>query len=56
MGYWREIFNSDSSDYGGSGQGNCGGVQATPVPFHGRPYSLSLNLPPLAALFLKLDR
>jgi 1,4-alpha-glucan branching enzyme len=52
-GYWRELLNSDSADYGGSNLGNGGGVNAEPVPAHGRPYSVRLTLPPLAALFLK---
>ncbi len=50
-GFWKEILNSDSALYGGSGQGNLGGVKAEPVPFHRRPYSLNLTLPPLSALF-----
>ncbi len=52
-GSWREILNSDSKLYGGSGQGNFGGVEAMPVPFHGRHQSLSLTLPPLGILFLR---
>ena len=52
-GLWKEILNGDSPDYGGSGQGNFGGLQAEPVPSHSRPHSLSLTLPPLAALFFK---
>jgi len=52
-GYWREILNSDSQEYGGSGLGNLGGVEASSVSFHGRPYSLTLTLPPLGAVFLK---
>src|SRR5262249_44636740 len=52
-GYWRELLNSDAREYGGSGIGNLGGAEAQPVPVHGRPYSLKLTLPPLAALFLK---
>jgi len=52
-GYWRELLNSDAKDYAGSGIGNAGGVQAEEKPAHGRPFSLSLTLPPLAALFLK---
>jgi 1,4-alpha-glucan branching enzyme len=51
-GFWREVLNSDAKDYGGSGQGSLGGVEASPVSFHGRPYSLNLTLPPLAAVFL----
>ncbi|MFN3974525.1 MAG: 1,4-alpha-glucan branching protein GlgB [Dehalococcoidia bacterium] len=52
-GFWRELLNSDAQEYGGSGVGNLGGVEATPIPFHNRPYSLELTLPPLAILFLK---
>lgn len=51
-GFWREVLNSDALEYGGSGQGNLGGVTAGAVTCHGRPYSLELTLPPLAALFL----
>ena len=52
-GHWNEALNSDGQSYGGSGQGNMGGVEAAPLPQHGRPYSLNLTLPPLAAVFLK---
>jgi 1,4-alpha-glucan branching enzyme len=45
--HWREMLNSDAPLYGGSGQGNEGGVTAVPLPVHGRPYSLNLTLPPL---------
>jgi 1,4-alpha-glucan branching enzyme len=53
-GIWLEILNSDAKDYGGSGQGNLGSLEAAPVPCHGLPYSLNLTLPPLAAVFLKM--
>jgi 1,4-alpha-glucan branching enzyme len=52
-GYWREMLNSDAREYAGSGMGNMGGVQAEEIPTHGRPFSLKLTLPPLAALFFK---
>jgi 1,4-alpha-glucan branching enzyme len=52
-GYWRELLNSDASGYGGGNQGNLGGVEASDIPFHGRPYSVNLTLPPLGALFFK---
>jgi 1,4-alpha-glucan branching enzyme len=52
-GYWREILNSDSSLYGGSGLGNSGGVEAAPIPVHGRPCSLTITVPPLGMLFFK---
>jgi len=54
-GFWRELLNSDSTSYGGSGQGNIGGVEAYPVAAHGQAQSLNLVLPPLGALFLKRD-
>ena len=52
-GVWSEVFNSDAAEYGGVGMGNLGAVQAESVRAHGREFSLSLLLPPLAALFLK---
>lgn len=52
-GWWRELFNSNSEYYWGSGQGNAGGVMAEAIPTHGREFSLRLRLPPLGALFLK---
>ncbi|HMD78648.1 MAG TPA: alpha amylase C-terminal domain-containing protein, partial [Nitrososphaerales archaeon] len=52
-GHWREVLNSDARDYGGSGIGNLGEVRATEIQSHGRPYSVSLTLPPLGCLFLK---
>jgi len=51
-GVWKELLNSDARDYGGSGQGNLGGVEAAKIQFHNRPYSLNLTLPPLSILFL----
>jgi 1,4-alpha-glucan branching enzyme len=54
-GFWRELLNSDAREYGGSGIGNMGGVHAEAQPAHGRPFSLRLTLPPLAALFLKAN-
>jgi 1,4-alpha-glucan branching enzyme len=52
-GFWHEALNSDAAIYGGSGQGNLGGVEAAPVPAHGRYHSLLLTLPPLGILYLK---
>jgi 1,4-alpha-glucan branching enzyme len=52
-GLWQEVLNSDADIYGGSGYGNAGGVEASPLPAHGRYYSLSLILPPLSVLFFR---
>jgi len=46
-GHWREVLNSDSAIYGGSNQGNAGGVHAVPVPAHGQTHSAEFRLPPL---------
>jgi 1,4-alpha-glucan branching enzyme len=54
-GYWFEALNSDSTFYGGSGQGNSGGLEAAPISSHGKFHSLSLTLPPLSALFFKSE-
>lgn len=52
-GRWIERFNSDASEYGGSGIGNLGGVEAEPIACHGKPFSVLLRLPPLGALVLR---
>jgi 1,4-alpha-glucan branching enzyme len=54
-GVWTEVLNSDAHEYGGSGWGNLGGRAAASVPFHGRPYSLTVTLPPLAAVFFRSE-
>ena len=50
-GHWHETLNSNALHYGGDGSGNFGGVDAAPVPAHGKFQSLTLTLPPLATLF-----
>jgi 1,4-alpha-glucan branching enzyme len=52
----REVLNSDSSYYGGSNLGNAMGLHAEDVPWHGRPYSASLTLPPLGVVVFKPQR
>ncbi|HEY2514922.1 MAG TPA: 1,4-alpha-glucan branching protein GlgB [Polyangiaceae bacterium] len=52
-GKWKEIFNSDAKEFGGSGQGNLGAVEAVPVRWNGRKHSISVVLPPLGAVFFK---
>ena len=54
-GIWREILNSDSRDYGGSGWGNLGAVESSPVTAQGRLDSVCLNLPPLSTIVLRWD-
>jgi 1,4-alpha-glucan branching enzyme len=54
-GFYRELFNSDAREYGGSNMGNLGGKWAEEWSFHRRPYSLDLCLPPLGVLVFKVE-
>jgi 1,4-alpha-glucan branching enzyme len=51
VGRWKELLNSDSEIFGGSGLGNLGVVDAERFPCHGRDASVRLTLPPLSALY-----
>ena len=46
---------ADAEEFGGSGHGNMGQVEAAPVPYHGRPHSLVVTVPPLGAVFFKRE-
>ncbi len=52
-GFWRERLNSDAEPYGGSGQGNLGGVQTEPEPWEGAAHTLQLTAPPLGIVVLE---
>jgi 1,4-alpha-glucan branching enzyme len=52
-GFWRELLNSDATCYGGSGQGNLGGIEAAPVAAAGRNHSLNVTLPPLGVVVFR---
>ncbi|MFI1917538.1 1,4-alpha-glucan branching protein GlgB [Nocardia sp. NPDC020380] len=49
---WRELLSSDAIAYGGNGIGNQGEIPVEAVPWHGRPVSLRLTLPPHGAVWL----
>lgn len=53
--FYKEILNSDSELYGGSNVGNFGGLLAEPIEYNQRPYSLSIQVPPLAVVVFKPD-
>jgi 1,4-alpha-glucan branching enzyme len=55
-GRYRERVNTDARDYGGSGIGNFGAIEAEPHPMHGHPYSLCLQLPPLAVVIFAREQ
>ncbi len=52
-GFWKELLNSDGEPYGGSGEGNFGGVHASPEGMHGRNHSVEITLPPLGIVVFK---
>ena len=54
-GWWRELLNSDASEYGGGGVGNLGGAKAEPIP-NSSWHALTISLPPLGMLLFKLER
>jgi 1,4-alpha-glucan branching enzyme len=55
-GRWDEVLNSDATLYAGSGMGNAGGVEAEPMPWHGRPWSVKIVAPPLAMVAFRSRR
>jgi 1,4-alpha-glucan branching enzyme len=55
-GFYDEILNTDSENFGGSNVGNCGGVDSEPIPCHGHDHSVSVTLPPLAVVAFKKRR
>jgi 1,4-alpha-glucan branching enzyme len=52
-GFWEEVMNSDAKEYGGSGQGNLGGVRSEETPRHDRSHSMVITVPPLSVLIFK---
>ena len=52
-GFWKEILNTNSQYYGGSGMGNDGGRMTEDVPADGNSQSLVVNLPPLSTTIFK---
>jgi 1,4-alpha-glucan branching enzyme len=53
-GFYEEILNSDSALYGGSNIGSAGGIPARAQESHGRPFSVQVEVPPLATVLFKL--
>jgi 1,4-alpha-glucan branching enzyme len=51
-GAWREVLNTDATDYGGSGVGNLGRVETEDTSWHGFDQSVTMAVPPLAVVWL----
>jgi 1,4-alpha-glucan branching enzyme len=54
-GKWQEVLNSDAAVYGGSNQGNFGGVTAQNHSCHGHQHSAEFNLPPLSVMIFQAE-
>ena len=50
---WREVFNTDAEEYGGSGVRNDGVILCERIPSHGQAQSISIRIPPLGAVFFR---
>ncbi|MCG7322903.1 1,4-alpha-glucan branching protein GlgB [Arsenicicoccus bolidensis] len=54
-GVWREVLNTDATEWAGSGVGNLGQVVAEEIPWHGLPYSAEITVPPLATVWFSAE-
>ncbi|HEX4169441.1 MAG TPA: 1,4-alpha-glucan branching protein GlgB [Bryobacteraceae bacterium] len=54
-GFWSELLNTDARIFGGNGRGNFGSVESRPLPAHGQAQSITVDVPPLSALFWRLS-
>ncbi|MDR2863243.1 MAG: alpha amylase C-terminal domain-containing protein [Puniceicoccales bacterium] len=55
-GHWREILNTNATEYGGDGAGNLGGLAAEPTPWNGRPYSIEACLPGQTVVIFRWEK
>jgi 1,4-alpha-glucan branching enzyme len=55
VGTWKEIFNTDAEDFGGTDQGNLGEVHAVAKPHYGRPASAEMMVPPFGTVWLEFQ-
>ena len=54
-GYYKEIFNSDAIEYGGTGLGNLGGINSVEKKHLEYENSIDVTLPPLAVNIFKIE-
>ena len=54
QGYYKEIFNTDKTEFGGSGDGNNRAVRSKKKPMHGMSHSITVDIPPMSTLFIKI--
>ncbi len=52
-GTWAEVVNTDGTEYGGSGVGNMGAVEASTEGMHGYPASTAVSIGAYAVVWLR---
>ncbi len=55
-GAYKIVFNSDDVEFGGDGKGNKGKLKTESINMHGFEQSISLDLPPMSAIYIKKTR
>lgn len=55
-GAYKIAFNSDDVEFGGEGKGNKGKLKTESINMHGFEQSISLDLPPMSAIYIKKTR
>jgi 1,4-alpha-glucan branching enzyme len=55
-GAYKIVFNSDNVEFGGEGKGNKGKLKTESINMHGFEQSISLDLPPMSAIYIKKTR
>lgn len=55
LGNYKETFNTDKKEYGGSGQVMDNVIIAEEIPYNNQPYSISIKVPPMAVIALKIE-
>ncbi|MCK8520041.1 1,4-alpha-glucan branching protein GlgB [Aquimarina sp. D1M17] len=54
-GKLKEVLNSDSKKYGGSGFSNETDIKIEQKEWHNKPYSAAISIPPLSTVVFKID-
>ena len=55
-GTYTEVFNTNASEFGGTGSGNHSTIVSSGGAIHGYDSHISLTVPPLSVIFLKMDK
>ncbi len=55
-GVYKIVFNSDDVEFGGEGKGDKGKLKTESINMHGFEQSISLDLPPMSAIYIKKTR